>query len=234
MGGNIGVTIREENGTEHRMSRWTNPIPWFINNLKFLNKNPSHLQEYLKTWYDMRTDWLEHKNDDKFELNMTPVYARHPYLAPDEYGLIVIDMQRNVILEYQGYTIIGGIHSATICYERDLGESMYTDGEMDTNRLRELFDAGKVKSIETFAKVASKSKYKKMTIDLSGQKFDEVIKTTPDFARFLIDMSPYEVIHYEDRNSNEAKRMLRDIKKLGFKITPEEKKIWSQWIRDHS
>ena len=36
MGGSIGVLIREEDGTEHKMCRWTNELPHFINNIKLI------------------------------------------------------------------------------------------------------------------------------------------------------------------------------------------------------
>jgi len=228
MGGNIGVTIREENGMEHRMSRWTNPIPWFINNIKLIEKDLEHLNEYLGRWYDMRQDWQQHQHDRQFEFNMTPVYAGHPYLAPVEYGLIVIDMQKNIILEYQGYAGIGKIYGAAIAYERDYGRSRYINGQMDTDRLRELFNAGRIKTAKEFIKV------KQYEVNLSGKSFDQVVEFASDLTDFMIDMSPYEVIHYNDHNSNAAKRMLTKIKELGFQIIPQEENIWEQWIKDCS
>jgi hypothetical protein len=33
MGGAIGFTLREENGKEHRMCRWTNMMPWAVNHI---------------------------------------------------------------------------------------------------------------------------------------------------------------------------------------------------------
>jgi hypothetical protein len=39
MGGTIGVIIREEDGKVHKMARWTNNLPYFTRNMKFINKD---------------------------------------------------------------------------------------------------------------------------------------------------------------------------------------------------
>src|SRR3989344_333452 len=112
MGGSIGITVREENGKEHRMCRWTNTLPWLITNIRLLNKDPAHIGGYLQRWDEMVEDFKKHSGDKKFEYPMTPVYAPYPFLAPHGYGLVVVDLQQNHILTSQGYTELGSIYSS--------------------------------------------------------------------------------------------------------------------------
>jgi len=43
MGGSLAVTLREPDGTEHRMCRWMNMLPAFINNLKLVEQDQTHV-----------------------------------------------------------------------------------------------------------------------------------------------------------------------------------------------
>ncbi len=104
MGGTVAVTIRKTDGREHRMARWTNVLPWFVENQKFLGKDTTHIQNYIAMWEDMRQDWIDNHETGNFRHNMTSCYGDHPYLAPAGYGLVVLDQQSAVILSMQGYT----------------------------------------------------------------------------------------------------------------------------------
>jgi hypothetical protein len=174
MGGNLAITVREQDGTEHRMDRWTNSMPWFIDNIDLVEKKPQHIADYLKTWYDFRKDWEKHgeayleahkkggweeARKVPFEHNMTPVYAQHTFLAPSEYGLVVVDMVNDKILHAQGYTDFGSISrvSAQIHLGQE-GEGEFWErhpehGAAPHCRLREFFEAGRI--LETFGYVNS-------------------------------------------------------------------------------
>ena len=104
MGGSVGLTIREPNGKEHRMCRSTGVLSWAIRNMKLVNKDPEHITAVLKTWEEMRNDYERNKESGNFEIEMTGCYAPYPYLAPIGYGLVVVDMVHNEILDNQGYT----------------------------------------------------------------------------------------------------------------------------------
>src|SRR3989344_6678036 len=252
MGGTVGLTIREPNGKEHRMARWTNILPWAIKNIRLLNKDEKHLQDVLKLWYEMRDDYLKHEKDKKFEFNMTECYAPHPYLAPIDYGLVVVDMVNNEILDYQGYTSPDTIDKSKIKNDmlsnetgavtllhispenersKELGKNaFYLDNdELDAVRFRELFVAGK---ITTAIDMDDESK----TIDLRGKNLDDIInlvKRGKSFLTFPVDMSPYKLTKYEEHDADEALRMIIRIKELGFTLSDKEKLLWNEWIEDH-
>ncbi len=252
MSGTVGLTIREPNGKEHRMARGTKILSWTINNIRLLNKDEKHLQDVLKLWHKMRDDYLKHEKDKKFKFPMTKAYAPYPYLAPIEYGLVVVDMVNNEILDYQGYSATNIFHSSYINHDmltkergsvtphnigpederpKELGKDAFylDDNELDAVRFRELFEAGK---ITTAVNRLDKSKI----IDLRGKTLDDIInliKRDNFYITFQIDMSPYKVTRYEEHDADEALRMRRRIKELGFTLSDKEKFLWDEWIEDH-
>lgn len=265
MGGSIAVTVREPNGTEHRMCRWTNAIPWFMKNIRLLNKDPAHIREYLKDWQDMRADYEKHKDewealkqkygdkvwdhDGPFEFPMTDAYAPYPFLAPLEYGLVVFDMQKNHILDYQGYTSPDAIDSVAVVFDMSsvspgkhkivvggpqpekLGRKAFylQDDESNAVRFRELLEAGRITKAVNYRT--------KETISLDGKSLDDAIKVIEDDSErhvyFPIDMSPYEVTRYIERDPEEAQKMHSRIKDLGFQLSDEEERLWEEWIKEH-
>ncbi len=252
MGGSVAVTIREENGNEHRMCRWTNSLPWFVKNVRLLNKDTAHLEKYLSTWRGFRDDWDKNQASGKFEQNMTPVYAPYPFLAPHGYGLVVVDMKENQILDYQCYTSLNtidvievahdmsavspGVHSVVIRgpQPKKLGrQAFYQDEEVSkATRFRELFESGRIKEAKDLRDP------NKVLAFLDGKSLDDAINVIENdrerYAFFPIDMVPYQIIKYNESDPEEAQKMLFKIKDLGFKLSQEEESLWGEWIREHS
>jgi len=190
MGGSIGMTIREPDGTEHRMTRWTNALPWYINHIDFINKDPKHLAEYMSQWNGMREDWENHisvckkerhiswgDNCCKFNFPMTPCYAPYPFLAPVEYGLVLVDMQKDIILSCQGYCHPGNMH---------VNKHISISNAEDWQRAQDLFDAGKIKSIEELGKPVKMPK----TMDK--------LKKMRHMVTLKLDLSPFKIIHVDE------------------------------------
>jgi hypothetical protein len=136
MGGAVGFTIRESDGTEHRMCRFTNYLPWYIVNKKMLDKDPEHLKFYTDSWKDLRKEAEE--DPECFQARM---YGNYPYLAPTGYGLIVVDWQKDVIVSMQNYSTFNRITYTAAKLDID---GFDDDPESDAHRLRELYEAGKV------------------------------------------------------------------------------------------
>lgn len=228
MGGSIGVTIREEDGTEHRMCRWTNSLPGFIHNLKFINKDKDYLKEYLKMWEKMRKDWIENKdNKDKkffsepveigsikvgggipqeFRYNMTSAYAPYPFLAPMDYGLVVIDIKNDIILHSQGYCSIGSFITSRASFNKE-----------DVKIISEL----------------NKNKRILKVTDDDDKKVKEIVINPKQtyFYNIKVDLSPFKVKKFE-KSPKGTKELKREIIKLGFKITEEEEKMWEEYIKN--
>jgi len=226
MGGSIAVTIREADGKEHRMCRWTNYLPYLVNNPRLTQKDKTLIEEYVEGWYAMVDDWKKHKIYRKFKYRMTEQYAPYPYLAPEDYGLLVIDMREDMILTMQGYTKIGKISAIFILLEiQDLVEGIKGDENSAIKRLEGFYNVKKIKWI--YDRRAKRYNYRKY------EKFEDILamvkREDSNFLEFEIDMSPFTVIEYEE-NRKGAEDMLKKIKELGFNLSKTERDIWKEWI----
>lgn len=257
MGGTLAVTVRKPDGTEERMARWTNATPWFINNMGLINKDPAHVESYMEPWNDMRRDWLEHEDEynalvkrygspsdvpyeatkDLWDYPMTPCYAGHTMLAPAGYGLTVVDMQKDQILTCQGYTHYGRLHMAGVYLglTRDGKIPENADDENCAVRLREFHEAKRVTHVE----LMSPSGWRNM--DISDVSFEGLLKlasmptvstSTTAAGAFSLDLSPYEVHHYEEANPDSWREFRAKLIDLGFSLTDEEEAAWEETIQE--
>lgn len=217
MGGSIAFTIREEDGTEHRMCRWTNIIPWAVTNLDLIENPESHLREVLVEWEKMRADYEGNRGEPPFAYDMTDMYAPHPHLAPHSYGLVVVDMKEKVILECNGYTQPGRIYTAGVQREGPKRETF----------LR-FADAGRVKYEFLEDPVGSLPDMTGWT----GQDHLTWLKTHPGvYGDAICDMSPYHVETFpETREGFES--LYSRVKELGFVLSQEEENLWTEFIAE--
>lgn len=244
MGGSISMTIRMPNGTVHKMLRWTNILPWALTNLSLINKDPAHLTAIMESWLEMRDDYEQNKSTGQFKLNMTDVYFPDSGLAPDGYGLVVVDLVKNVILTSQGYTWIGGIYwrhtfkefwegLVNLCEPvKELNVFLATTKPIDYDDalvFAALAQAGRVKK---FSKYDSKLKEFSDTL-LEGVSLAELM-TSEKFSHgrgFTIDMSPLIVENFEETSAGFT-HLKKRILDLGFEISAEEEETWSEWIKN--
>ena len=236
MGGSVAVTLREPNGTEHRMSRWTNALPWFVNNMKFVTKDPLHIKDYMARWNEMRADWEKNKDTGKFEFPMTTSYAPHTDLAPDGYGLVVLDMMKNEILTCQGYCKFGVIHTVSIALDSNqstIRDSLDREEDREHVIAKKFFDDGRA-TVQKFVKAPLQKRGRLIDTDIGYDKLMEMVKEHgeeyykhPDIK---LDFSPFKIKEY--REDTGWLKMRTDIEKLGFKITDEEDKMWNEWIKE--
>ena len=230
MGGSISITLREPDGTEHRMLRWTNSMPFGITNLGILTDDQKHMEAYLDSWVSMKDDWEANGPKGPFEHNMTEAYFPSRGLAPYGYGLVVIDMVNKVILSSQGYTSIGLMNCAGIGLELLGGQIALEDLDphSDALRFQQLFEAGRIKSILGWAD----GKPYEMAVP-PEMKFEDLLSECVDrrdWTHFEIDMSPYTV---EDlgEGAEALKAMLKRVEELGFDLSDEERATWAEEIK---
>ena len=83
MGGSIRV-VHRIGGEINKQTRWTNSLPGYVQNEKFVEGDPEYVKEYLSR----PSEWREKKE----------------YFAPNGYGLDFYDFDKKIIHTIQGYT----------------------------------------------------------------------------------------------------------------------------------
>lgn len=229
MGGSIGVTIREENGTIHKMCRWTNPLPDFFRSVKFIEKYADYLKEYLNTWYEMVKEYKDHIDGVKLlpKITMVDVYAPYPFFAPMGYGLVVIDYQKNKVYSAQGYSsFVSNINDAMII--QDLRN------EEDAQFWKELCDK-KLLIFEKYYKANNNDENYEGEIVNQQISFEELVallnknRTERNYLQFRINVEPWEFIRFEEtlKGFTEFKEKLLS---EGFEFSDEDEKSWSDYF----
>lgn len=268
MGGTVAVTLRTEDGVEHRMARWTNIFPQTVHHLDFISGSLDYWRDSLKRFYDMKKDWDDNHEEyqkrraerpddygyqsEVFQFPMTPCYGDYTLLAPEGYGLIVLDQVEKKILEMQGYTSFGHQNIARI------GLGMHWDALKDIKAgklaLSDYIDHLRKKDEDNAAvefydlceagKVVGREEYDRSIddfrmIDLRGSSTEEIFEIVVDtsvnrrsaFGHYKLDLSPYTVERF-DEDSEGAIAMRQRILELGFGLSDEEERLWQEWIND--
>ena len=252
MGGTVAITLRLEDGTEYRMNRWTNSFPTFVNALGFIEKDPEHIKNYMQSWFDMKDDWERNKDgkprsdgfggtEPPYEHNMTDMYAPYPAgLQPVSYGLLVLDMQKNVILTNQGYSVPGIINASAVRLDMepiDDGKVTVVRYSAADNFLK-LSKAGRIKRAENPKSNETRefdlSDPDELTLTLQHM-FTDATKEDQfwSWAMYEIDMSPFVIENFGD-GAERMPEMAARVKDLGFEITKEEQAGWYEWIGEHT
>lgn len=212
MGGTIAITVRLPDGTEHRMARWTNALPNFLVNAKFYEKDSHHAQEYVKRGKDMQEDYKKHKKDRKFEFPMSPVYGGYTQLAPDGYGLVVVDMVNNKVLHSQGYT------------------------DFNYRTLLDVFgDLQELEEICALVKGGYATKATKNFDDVFKKNYIEVTESTIELLKecsmlFVNNYGPFTFVRYKEGDKKQLQKFMQDVKDLGFVLTDKEESRWKRFI----
>ncbi len=240
MGGVIGFTLREEDGTEHRMSRWTNWTPYAIDNIGMVNKSPEHIEEVLREWKRQKDLPEEEKH-----------WAYHwPYLAPSEYGLVVVDLQKNKLLDSNRYHHFGSMHLVGIQNEmratihegggwtmpgNDGPNALLVDKGNEAARFYRFFQEKRIKDFLVWDRESQEecSIHK----DFNSLTFDELVafltiedRSNPiNYGKFVLDMSPLEVVTFPE--SREGWVSFRQaVLDLGFTLSEKEEELWREVI----
>jgi len=234
------------------MCRWTNILPDTLNNLRLIEKDSAYIQDSVKTWYEMKADYEAHNEDGQFEHAMSPIYGDHPFLAPVGYGLVVVDMVNNQILDYQGYTSIGRISSVsirsditenecgghTLLYigpeerrpkQKGVHNAFNSDDEYSAAmRFRKLYEAGRIPS--------AIDQTSRECLSLDGKSLDQIAEMimSKKYYTFPIAMSPFQITEYREHDARDAVKMREKIEELGFTLSSKEKNLWAQWIETRS
>lgn len=238
MGGNVAVIVKKENGEQVNMDRWTNVMPYFLTHADlYTGKKEKWFEEFSREWLSMKEDYEKNKKSGNFKFNMTNVYFPFDSFAPSEYGMIVIDLQKNTIYSSQDYCAIGTIYLFNII---SLFREDYEDNNEERSNFKKLWEAGYIKKMSSYD-----SKMKKEIItDISKMSFDELLEFCENAKnneeneekkydyfkiKFIID-SGWKYHAYVDRNKGLLK-IRKLLKEDGFVFTEKDDEQWREYFK---
>jgi hypothetical protein len=245
MGGSVAVTLRESDGKEHRMCRWTNIMPFFISNLKLVKEDKEHIRGFTDHWQTMVDTYESGEDSEAISHSEAACYAPYGYLAPCSYGLIVVDMQNKKILSCNDYHNTGHMSAISVRHDTYLNENgaltlistrpikkmgkrvFYLDDDNLTSaRFYKFAQEGRVLEAENYMtkeKINLQDKTPEELIDLI------ISKDATDWD-LKLDFSPYEVVKYDRFDSESIQKMKSDIEALGFELSDKEEQLWDEYI----
>lgn len=216
-------TIRKSNGEVIKTTLTEELLDPFINNVRFLDRNPDHIQYFLS--------YPKHPQAEGF-CSLVPCDGKIVS------GVIVIDSVNNKILDGQNYASLGELSGSILLgslegkkegIEKMLGEDFSLP-----RRFQEFIDRNKV--------VRVYDSHTRKEFDTRGLTFDNIFRVLSKKGLYMpstsvhLDMSPFEVKKYVAGNAYYgaiACRDMRDmIKELGFSLSSEEESVWDNAISE--
>ena len=217
MGGSVAVTARRANGEILRMCRWTNPLPFFFQNMRFVGGDESHLDEYLEQWHDFV---LRSQKDNKWDREA----AAHDKLAPFEYGLVVIDYQTKKVLSLQGYSALNTVSNLDFLEDCPYAGSQ----EWPSPELLGLIKDGRVKFLPS-GRNTPPDDWKTVTTWEDGRALSRSEQNK--FPWFQVDVEPWEFLRFDESAKGVRKFHDHLVHEMGFRLTVEEETLWKAFER---
>lgn len=229
MGGTIALTVRDKAGKLHKMARWTNTMSNFIGSMGLINEDAKHLQDYLKVFQGMREDYLKHKEDKKFEFEMSDCYGDHVYLAPTGYGLVVVDYQTHQILTRQGYTRF--YEQALASFQLTYNDDQISDPE-EHQRFKDLANAGRL-TVEGRRPLDKSKSSKPVRIKDYTELKQIADNRNLCLGTISLDLAPWKIKRFEETPAG-LKQLKKAVLGLGLKLTKTEEQLWKKYSHENA
>lgn len=231
MGGSVALTIREPDGKEHRMEVLSRALGGYIHNLRIYQKDLGLVRK-IQQDADELIAFETRENMQRAQRDLPP-HEPFRFLAPSNYGLTVVDMAQNYILHYQACLRPCEFDSFPIMHEifnnGKLGIKPFEspDEFSEQSRFKRLWETGRIRLITNL---------NEDTFPLEGKTLEEITKMIQSDrdSYFPLDTSPFKVETFPEYDFEGAKAVKARILELGFKLTPEEERIWEKWIREET
>lgn len=197
----------------------------------------------------MKEDWEKNKLSGNFDFNMTDVYFPSSGLAPEGYGLVVVDMVNDVILSSQGYCSFERLHLFEVknLIDRFLhnNKNVSTDEAIDyfLNKkedpeegpnvlqvIKELYDNNFIINI---SERALRGKVKHLDL-MKFKDFKSLIKYVlkGSILEKELNIKGFDVENFEEYNKEDGLKMKNRIKELGFELDEKDLKQWDNFFKE--
>ena len=233
MSGTLAITLREPDRTEHRLLGWNTVAPSFMR-AGIPEGDREAIAHVLGSWTRMRADFEENGPDGPFRYRNTDWFAPPGLLAPEEYGLLVVDLAERVILDGQEGHPINEVPLYRVIDHVEESKAGFTCRvDSDTHRFFELYQAGRVGRL--YLPTAGS------TVDLPPGEPEKTLRflaasrTLLSFEThlrswFTIDIAPLRLERFDYTSRKEMRRMRRRIRELGFALSPAESQRWNEYL----
>lgn len=233
MSGTLAITLREPDRTEHRLLGWNTVAPSFMR-AGIPEGQPEAIAHVLGSWTRMRADFQENGPHGPFRYRNTDWFAPPGLLAPEEYGLLVVDLAEGVILDGQEGHPLDEVPLYRAFGDLEESEAGFTcREESDTHRFFELYRAGRVGRL--YLPTAGS------TVDLPPGEPEKTLRFLAASRKllsfdthlrswFTLDIAPLRLERFDYTSPKEMRRMRRRVRELGFVLTPAERRRWNEYL----
>ena len=233
MSGTLAITLREPDRTEHRLLGWNTVAPSFMR-AGIPEGDPAAIAHVLGSWTRMRADFEKNGPDGPFHYRNTDWFAPPGLLAPEEYGLLVVDLAERVILDGQEGHPLDHVPLYRAIEDLEESEAGFTCREgSDTHRFYELYRAGRVGTL--YLPTAGSM------VDLPAGEPEKLLRflaasrTLLSFQThlrswFTLNIAPLRLERFDYTSPREMRRMRRRIRELGFVLSPAESRRWRDYL----
>lgn len=210
MGGTIKVAVRFPDGEISCNNRWTNPLPYWIRHPKLIASDVEHLRSYV----DKPSD-----------------YNGDTRLAPDGYGLVVVDMATQTVFTMNGYSNF----VETILADRDIVEQRFGVADNDADSadvFREMLEGGRLRVVKfpigggepEIIPLACKADEFNAAIDPYRDDLTSAHRT--HYSYLGIDYSPWQIKILDEEDDDGMRQALLD---AGFTLSETDETGWAEW-----
>jgi len=229
MGGLVKVIVRKEDGEIISMNRWTSGLPCILHEPKIYFGDKNSLDMYLKPYSDALADYEKHKDDEKFEINMTSscIFEGHDNLAPVDYGIVVLDFMTKTLISCNGYSNNGSYISYRSNYQKrgfnfDVGNFDKEEfvNMLENNHIKELIDMSSqkkvsMKGVNTLIEAEKCAEQLDMSMEFGTSQLTEML--------VVIDRNDFELNFYHESRPDKAKSKM---KLIGFEFNESDELAW--------
>jgi hypothetical protein len=233
MSGFLAITLREPDGTEHRLLGW-NTVASSFARAGIPEGDPEAIAQVLASWTRMRADLAENGPDGPFRFRNTGWFGPPGLLAPAEYGLLVVDLAGRVILDGQEGHPLDQVPLYHI-----LNDLAVVDGEVTcledsaADRFAQLYAAGRVRTLylPTLERKVDlppdePEKLFRFLLELRGP----LAHRTRLFSWISLDLAPLRLERFDYQDRTEMRRMRRRVHELGFRLSSDEARRWRSYL----
>lgn len=240
MSGIVSVTLRLPSGKEFRQT-WPTSALHRLQHPGVMDKDPGYLH------------YLAHGPWEIWQVHPGP-------LAPQEYGLVVVDLVHNRILSQQTATDLESIlltyvtqtwtqkersdtcpslpaflrvqpHGETVLVDDEKGPPWYTTADTPAHRFSALYRAGRIRALTS---LGGTSYLPVPQNDLRKvlEISHQIARNTSSLLTYTVDLSPLQIERFEHPRTGvpQWRSLQKRLLSLGFRLSEAEKEIWNQRI----